>query len=276
MFLEPRAPPFIECFEVTTEIEQASVRCKVFVSGGAEVSLGTTSPTGEMRTARAPVSSGVCECTIALGEALLWDPTAPQLYPLVLTLHDGETLDVVHSYFGMRSLSADPVPDGSGAPPMLSLNGGPIFLRGALYQSYYPEGVYTAADTAALRNDIATAKRAGFDLLRIHIKVDDPLLLYYADTLGILLMCDLPNFGEGGDTETGRRRYEEMLRGALARDFNHPSIVAWCLFNETWGFGGLASFVQLINPLMPPNQPPRPGRSSARRAPINGCRPCGD
>ncbi len=259
VYVEPRAEHFIERFEVTTEIEQAMVRCKVFVSGGEEMSLGTTSPTGELRSARAPVSGGVSECTIALGEALLWDPTAPQLYRLVLTLHDGEALDAVHSYFGLRSLSADPVRDGGGAPPMLSLNGAPIFLRGALYQSYHPEGVYTAADTAALRNDIAAAKRAGFDLLRIHIKVDDPLLLYYADTLGILLMCDLPNFGEGGDTETGRRRYEEMLRGALARDFNHPSIVAWCLFNETWGFGGLASFVQLINPSMSENQAPAAG-----------------
>src|ERR1051325_4344757 len=88
---------------------------------------------------------------------------------------------------------------------------------------------------------------------RIFIKVDSPLVHYYADTIGILLMCDLPNFGEGGDTEIGRRRYEEMLRRALERDFNHPSIVAWCLFNETWGFGGQSSFVKLINPLMSEN-----------------------
>ena len=40
------------------------------------------------------------------------------------------------------------------------------------------------------------------------------MLLYYADTLGMLLMCDFPNFGEGGDTETGRRRYEETMRGS--------------------------------------------------------------
>jgi beta-galactosidase/beta-glucuronidase len=99
-----------------------------------------------------------------------------------------------------------------------------------------------------LRDDIAYAKRVGFDLLRVHIKVDDPLLLYYADTIGMLLMCDMPNFGEGGDTPTGRRRYEEMMRAAIARDFNHPSIVAWCLFNETWGFGGQTDFAHIINP----------------------------
>ena len=73
---------------------------------------------------------------------------------------------------------------------------------------------------------------------RIHIKIDDPLLLFYADTLGILLMVDFPNFGEGGDTTLGRSRFENMMRQAIERDFNHPSIIAWCMFNETWGFGG--------------------------------------
>ena len=37
-----------------------------------------------------------------------------------------------------------------------------------------------------------TPKNAGFDFLRIHIKIDDPLLLHYADTMGILLMLDFP------------------------------------------------------------------------------------
>ena len=74
----------------------------------------------------------------------------------------------------------------SGAPGTLCLNGEPIYLRGALYQSYHPEGVYTAGDIESIQDDIACAKRAGFDLLRIHIKVDDPLVLYYADTMGIL------------------------------------------------------------------------------------------
>lgn len=164
----------------------------------------------------------------------------------------------------MRSLAALPVLE-EGAPAALALNGEAIYLRGALYQSYHADGIYTAGDSAALRSDIAAAKRAGFDLLRIHIKIDDPLVLHYADTLGILLMCDLPNFGEGGNTATGRRRYEEMMRSAIARDFNHPSIVAWCLFNETWGFGGQASFVRLINPAMPDNLARTPAQADGEK-----------
>jgi len=185
-----------------------------------------------------------------LKNAILWDPTAPHLYAVQLSLRSDAGEDVVHSYFGMRSLAAEPVDNGR-VPSALTLNREPIYIRGALYQSYHPDGIYTAGDLQALRDDIAYAKRVGFDLLRVHLKIDDPLLLYYADTLGILLMCDIPNFGEGGDTPKGRRRYEEAMRAAIARDFNHPSIVAWCLFNETWGFGGQSEFARVINPQLP-------------------------
>ncbi|HKP92665.1 MAG TPA: hypothetical protein VJS88_02120, partial [Chthoniobacterales bacterium] len=199
----------------------------------------------------AEIREGVATAICELESAELWDPNAPQLYRIKLTLA-GEPPDVVHGYFGMRSLAAAPVAE-PGGPGTLNLNGEPIYLRGALYQSYHPEGVYTAGDVQSIEDDILCAKRAGFDLLRIHIKVDDPLVLYCADTLGILLMCDFPNFGEGGDNEIGRRRYETMMRRTIARDFNHPAIVAWCLFNETWGFGGQSEFVKLINPA-PPNR----------------------
>src|SRR5439155_26837983 len=102
---------------------------------------------------------------------------------------NGSECDVVHSYFGLRSLSAEKIEE-STAPASLCLNGEPIYLRGSLYQSYHPEGVYTAGDVESIRDDIVCAKRGGLDLLRSHIKVDVALVLYYADTIGILLMAD--------------------------------------------------------------------------------------
>jgi hypothetical protein len=260
VFVEPRAPRYIERFEITTHIEKSEAHFKIFASDLGEIVAEITSPTGESFTERMTVHDGVASSVCRLGSAVLWDPNAPELYRLKLTLTDPDSPDVVHGYFGMRSLAAVAVEE-SGAPGTLSLNGEPIYLRGALYQSYYPEGVYTAGDVESIQDDIRCAKIAGFDLLRIHIKVDDPLVHYHADTMGILLMCDFPNFGEGGDTEIGRRRYETMMRRTIERDFNHPSIVAWCMFNETWGFGGQAEFVKLINPLATEsreNAEPRP------------------
>ncbi len=247
VFVEPRPAQFIERFEVVSDIANSSAHFTVFANGGSEVCIDVTSPLGERFSERAAIHDGVARSTVGLGSPLLWDTITPHLYTVKLTLEHAAPPDVVRSYFGMRTLAAANVEDSS-APASLHLNGEPIYLRGALYQSYHPAGIYTASDAQTLRDDIAYAKRAGFDLLRVHIKIDDPLLLHYADTIGILLMCDFPNFGEGGDTEVGRRRYEETMRRAMTRDFNHPSIVAWCLFNETWGFGGQAAFVKLINP----------------------------
>jgi Glycosyl hydrolases family 2, sugar binding domain/Glycosyl hydrolases family 2, TIM barrel domain len=247
VFVEPRAPDFIERFEITSDLARSCAHFKLFATGGSAIALEVTSPAGEELRERVSLHQGVGATSIALGTPMLWDTITPQLYSAKFTLEGGTTPDVVFTYFGVRALAATSV-EGSSAPGALVLNGEPIYLRGALYQSYHPAGIYTASDTQTLRDDIDYAKRAGFDLLRVHIKIDDPLLLYYADTMGILLMCDFPNFGEGGDTETGRRRYEETMRRAMARDFNHPSIIAWCLFNETWGFGGQAAFVKLINP----------------------------
>src|SRR3954468_15120803 len=150
----------------------------------------------------------------------------------------------------MRKIDFAPAEEAGGAVA-LRLNNMARYLRGALHQSYYPEGVYTAGEVNTLKHDIEYAKQVGFNFLRIHIKIDDPLLLYWADRLGMLIMADFPNFGEGGDTALGRGRFETMMRAAIDRDFNHPSIFAWCMFNETWGFGGQSEFVNLIHPANP-------------------------
>jgi hypothetical protein len=250
VFIEPRATECIERFEVAPDVSRGEALFRILTHGGTECAVVVTAPDGSVLQATFAVGDGVASGAIAISNPILWDPTDPQLYKLQLTLRNGQHSDVVHGYFGMRSIETKPAEDVA-APAALSLNGEAVYVRGALYQSYHPDGIYTAGDVQTLKDDIAFAKRAGFDLLRIHIKIDDPLVLHYADTIGILLLADFPNFGEGGDTETGRRRYEETMSGAIARDFNHPSIIGWCLFNETWGFGGQAEFVKLINPRPP-------------------------
>ena len=259
VFLEPRAECHIQRFVVVPDIDEGRAHFTVHCRGAsaeAMVAVDIVPPDAPPQTVSFPVTDGLATGSVDVSPIALWDPGDPKLYRTVYRLHDGEReTDVVHGYFGMRKIGTRPVGGGESAPAMLCLNNKPIYLRGALYQSYYPDGVYTAGDASILRNDIAYAREVGFDFLRIHIKLDDPLLLYYADTLGILLMQDFPNFGEGGDTPLGRRRFEEMMRAGIERDCNHPSIIAWCLFNETWGFGGQTELMKLIGPTAKPGQP---------------------
>ena len=166
----------------------------------------------------------------------LWSPDSPALYDATLRLlrsgeEGGKAEDTVRTYFGMRKISSGPY-DGSGHEYIL-LNNKPIYLRGALHQSFNPQGIYTHPDEDYIRRDYEKAKEFGLNFLRIHIKVDEPRCLYWADRLGILLMCDMPNYQR--HTARSQLLWEATLRETITRDFNHPSIFAWCCFNETWG-----------------------------------------
>lgn len=110
------------------------------------------------------------------------------------------------------------------------------YKKNALHQSFHPDGIYAYPSDSVIRSDIERAKNEyGFNFLRIHIKVDEPRLYYWADQLGLLIMYDLPSTTH--DNERSRAYWEQTLRDAIARDTNHPSIFAWVLFNETWGIG---------------------------------------
>lgn len=249
VFVEPRHECCIHSFRFTSDLNERAVHVAVTCSSPPDdcvIELEISPPAGPSQSERIPVRNGLGEQVLKLHTLALWDPNTPNLYQVRLQLkRGGAPLDTVRTYFGMRKVDFE-LTKNSDVATALRLNGEPRYLRGALYQSYYPDGVYTATSVETIKNDILWAKRFGFNFLRVHIKIDDPLLLFWADTLGILLMADFPNFGEGGDTPLGRRRFETMMREAIERDFNHPSIFAWCLFNETWGFGGQTGFLDAL------------------------------
>jgi hypothetical protein len=72
-------------------------------------------------------------------------------------------------------------------------------------------------------------------MVRLHVKVEDPRVLAWADRLGMLLWCEVPNFLTPSDD--ARRRWERTWRAMLQRDAGHPSIALWCMFIESWGLG---------------------------------------
>jgi hypothetical protein len=264
VFLEPRAATHIDHFRVVSDIDQGRVAFEVFCSElppGTAAVVDVIPPEAPPHRVALAIEGSVAKGDTEVYPVSVWDTADPKLYRCIFRLldEDEREIDAVRSYFGMRKIGTVPATEAN-APAMLSLNNKPIYLRGALYQSYHPDGVYTASDARTLCRDLTFAREAGFDFLRIHIKLDDPLVLHYADTLGILLMQDFPNFGEGGDTPLGRKRFEEMLRLGIQRDFNHPSIISWCIFNETWGFGGQTELMKLITPAT------RASREEAKKA----------
>mgnify|MGYP000994995748 CR=1 FL=1 len=164
--------------------------------------------------------------SMTLDEIRLWSPGSPCLYDVEYQLKDsGETIDTVRSYFGFRSIE---IRDRG-----IYINGKPIFQRLILDQGYYPDGIYTAPTDEALKQDIELSMALGFNGARLHQKVFEERYYYWADKLGYLV------WGEQGSWGLDLSSYEALANflpewlDVVERDFNHPSIVGWCPFNET-------------------------------------------
>ncbi|WP_343274651.1 PA14 domain-containing protein, partial [Ligaoa zhengdingensis] len=189
------------------------------------------------------VDAGVTKISLdptAIADQKLWDFDDANLYYGTFELYDGETLlDSVDTYFGQREVTADFYHEGN-EYKYLMINGEPTFLSGLLDQGFWPEGVYTAPSEEALKYDIKKMKDLGFNMIRKHLKIEDPLQYYWCDKLGFFVWQDMPHATymnaktTGGETP-GRVVYEYALESMIKRDYNHPSVIAVMLFNETWG-----------------------------------------
>jgi hypothetical protein len=116
----------------------------------------------------------------------------------------------------------------------VTLNGRPLYLQLCLDQSYHPGGYYTFPSDAFMKNEILLSKKLALSGNRIHIKVEVPRKLYWADKMGVLIQADVPNaWGKACDAMFDE--HWACFEGMVKRDFNHPSIYQWTLFNETWG-----------------------------------------
>ena len=155
--------------------------------------------------------------------ARLWDVGQPHLYTLAVTLDGG--VDVVEETFGFRTVTT--------ANGQILLNGKPVYMRGALDQDYYPDGIYTPPSIEFLEDQAKKAIELGLNTLRCHIKVPDPRYYDVADRFGLLVWTEVPNVQSF--TSDSARRMRETMVGILNRDRNHPSIIAWTLINEDWG-----------------------------------------
>jgi hypothetical protein len=236
VYLEARPALYLKSLHFSPDIDAGRVAVRAQLSGPAPegTTLRLRFKNGEAPECRQAVDRGAREITFeaSVPDEHLWSLDDPYLYDVEAALGSGPGVDRVTSYFGMRKISVVPMP-GTGFP-YVALNGRPIYLQMTLDQSYHPEGFYTFPSDAFMRDEIVRSKRLGLNANRIHIKVEVPRKLYWADRLGLLIMADVPNCW-GEPVPEARAESESALRGMVARDFNHPSIFSWVLFNETWG-----------------------------------------
>jgi len=156
----------------------------------------------------------------------LWDLDDPFLYVASVSLATDAGKDVIKTRFGMRTFTV--------VDRHYHLNGRRILLKGFLHQGAYPETLAFAPTKALLKKEVALVKKNGFNFIRLHLK-PDAAIPELADEMGLLL-CGEPPAGWVRNTPNILRRCVNEVDGLIRRDRNHPSIVMWCMLNETYHY----------------------------------------
>ncbi len=252
VWLEGVGETYLKEFALVPDLDNGRVLLTGKLDGptpGAKVrvvALADGKPVGEETVAAAWQTSA----TVVIKNPKPWAPDTPFLYGLTIEItRDGKVVDSVKSYFGLRKVSIQ--------GNRFLINDRPIFQRLVLDQGFYPDGIYTAPSDEALKHDIELSMAAGFNGARLHQKVFEPRLLYWADKLGYLVWGEYPSWGLNLGDATAVGFAAQEWKEIVLRDRNHPSIVGWCPLNET-GAGdhpaamqALLSTTQTVDPSRP-------------------------
>jgi galactose mutarotase-like enzyme len=238
VYLEARGSDPLEFVHFTPHADLAGVGIDVRLLEPAPRALTlrlafTNRTGGPVVTHSIPRGARTAHLDIRLPGARRWSLDDPFLHEVdVRVSAPGLAQDRVQTYFGMRTIGVVTVPGTTNR--YVALNGKPVYLQLALDQAYHPDGYYTFPTDSVLRDEILRARQIGLNGLREHIKIEAPRKLYWADRLGVLIMADVPNWW-GPPDSAAFREHDAALRGMIARDYNHPAVFSWVLFNETWG-----------------------------------------
>ena len=226
VWLEYVPKTHIEDFKIYPDSNNCKVSIRAVVEGKAEFCVTAYYQGRQMAKETVTPCGKNADVTLNLKESHLWEVGNGRLYDLVITYGK----DTVKSYFGLRNVEVDGF--------KFMLNDKCVFQRTVLDQGFYPDGIYTAPSEEAMINDIQISLDAGFNGARLHEKVFEPRFLYHCDRMGYIVWGEYANWGldhtELHSLPTFLREWEE----AIKRDFNHPSIIGWCPFNETWDIDG--------------------------------------
>lgn len=234
VYLEFIPENHIESFKIYPDEKQCCCDISFKLKGCAQLTVKAFYEDTEVGSKTIPDAAGNININIPLSEKHLWECLHGRLYRLEMTF--GE--DTVYSYFGLRNVRLEGF--------KFLLNSKSVFQRLVLDQGYYREGIYTAKDDDELKRDIELSLALGFNGARLHQKVFDPRFLYYCDLYGYIVWGEYASWGLDYSNKGALAEFLPQWLESVERDFNHPSIIGWCPFNETWNYHGRKQRNELI------------------------------
>ncbi len=245
VWMEPVEDIRIERYTVVPNVDESTVAVNVKVEGDSEAEVLLTVKDGDAVVSTVATVQGK-ETTVPVPDAKLWSPDSPFLYDIdIEVICDGDTLDRVKGYFGMRKISLGK-DDGY---TRIYLNNKPIFNIGPLDQGFWPDGIYTAPTDAAMLYDIQATKQMGFNMIRKHIKIEPRRWYYHCDRLGMLVWQDMPSGNSYGGVGLDQPQFKKEMTMMIEELYNSPSIIMWIIFNESQGRHNVEGLVKYVKSL---------------------------
>jgi beta-galactosidase len=175
----------------------------------------------------------VTDQTAPIDHPHLWNARIdPFLYDVYVEIrdHDSHSLvDLVHQSCGIRSFVVD-------AQRGFLLNGEHYDLHGA--SAHQDElGKSWARSAEDIRNDIDLMLEMGATVVRTSHYPANPAFYDYADRTGLIVYTEVPINGTTfkGSVPSGvefLNATRDQMRELIRQNYDHPSIIAWGLFNE--------------------------------------------
>lgn len=216
---------YVKYARIIPDLENVSVMIDAELCGKGDFSAEVFYEGKKVGEAAKVNCAVTAQLEVKLSEKHVWELGHGRLYDLVIRFGKDE----VKSYFGLRSIAMD--------GPKFMLNGKSVFQRLVLDQGFYHDGICTAPSDEMLIKDIQCGLDAGFNGARLHQKVFEPRYLYHADRMGYMVWGEYGNWGLDHSDIANLSTFLPDWLDSVKRDFNHPSLVGWCPFNETWDYG---------------------------------------
>jgi beta-glucuronidase len=200
-------------------------------TGGDEVRVPVTVEAGGVRVVRA---------TVAIPDAEPWRDESPVVLRAKASLLAGtgrgrKAVDVLSSRYGMRTVAV--------ADAKLLTNGGPTFLKGLNWHEE-TAGHGRSMTRAEYDRELGQVEAMRANAVRNCVYTRHPYAYDWADEHGVWVMDDIDTMWMNTAQERLQTETYGLSRAmALAmawNQHNHPSVVCWCVHNESEYEGGEA------------------------------------